>query len=94
MQPVDFAVWATLAIFTLFFLFNWISNKRKYRRAILFEKSERIALQAAPWIIIGWATALLLFLLVDLSKFYLLLIFPLVYLVVMYQVAGNITKKE
>jgi hypothetical protein len=94
MQPVDFAVWAILAIFTFFFLLNWVLKQRRYGRAILFEKRERIALQAAPWVIIGWATALLLFLFVDISELYLLLIFPLVYIVVMYQVASNITKKD
>ena len=90
MQPVDFAVWVILAIFTFFFLLNWISKKRKYGGEIPFEKSERISLQAAPWVAIGWATSLLLFLFVDFSKLYLLLIFPIVYTVVMFKIANSI----
>ena len=94
MRPEEFAIWAILVIFTLFFLFNWVLKKRMLRDATLFEMRERIALRAAPWVAIGWAAVLVLFLFVDLSKFYLLAIFPLVYIFVTYQVASQITKKE
>jgi hypothetical protein len=94
MEPAEFAVWTILAVFTIFFLFNWVLRKRKYRRAILLEKNERIALQAAPRITMGWAAVLLLFLFIDFSKFYLLVIFPLIYLFASYQIANHITKED
>ena len=87
MQPVEFAIWAILAVFTAFFLINWILNKRRYRNTILFDERERIALQAAPWILIGWTAVLLLFLLVNLNKLYLLIVFPLVYMSVITRLA-------
>ena len=94
MEPAEFAVWTILAVFTTLFLFNWVLKKRKYRHGILLEKNERIALQAAPWVTMGWAAVLLLFLFIDYNKFYLLVIFPLFYLFVGYQIANNITKKD
>ena len=94
MEPAEFAVWTILAVFTTFFLFNWVLKKRKYRHAILLEKKERIALQAAPRITMGWAAVLLLFLFIDFSKFYLLVIFPLIYLFASYRIANHITKED
>lgn len=94
MEPAEFAVWTILAVFTTFFLFNWVLKKRKYSHAILLKKNEKIALQAAPWVTMGWAAVLLLFLFMDLNKFYLLAIFPLLYLFVSYRVANNITRKD
>ena len=94
MQPVEFAIWAMLAVFTIFFLLNWFLKKRKYKHAILFEQRERIALQAAPLVAIVWAAILLLFLFVGLNTLYLLVVFPLVYIVVFYQVANTITHKD
>ena len=94
MEPAEFAVWTILAVFTSFFLFNWVLNKWKHRHSILLEKNERIALQAAPWVTMGWAAVLLLFLFINFNKFYLLVIFPLVYLFVSYQVANRITNKD
>jgi hypothetical protein len=94
MQPVEFAVWAIMAVFTIFYLSNWALKKRRYRDAILFDKGERIALHAAPWVAIGWMLVLLLFLFLDLSKLYLLVVFPGVYIIVTYQVAKNTTRKD
>jgi hypothetical protein len=94
MQPVEFAIWAILAVFTAFFLINWVLNKRRYRNTILFDERERIALQAAPWIVIGWTAVLLLFLLMNLNKLYLLIVFPLVYMLVNYQVSKMVTRKD
>ena len=94
MQPVEFAIWAMLAVFTFFFLFNWFLNKRRYRHAILLEKRERIAFHAAPWVGSVWTAILLLFLLVGLNTLYLLVIFPLIYILVSYQVANTIKDKD
>ena len=65
-----------------------------HKDATPFEMRERIALRAAPWVAIGWTAVLVSFLFVDLSKVYLLAIFPLVYIFVTYQVASHIAKKE
>ena len=94
MEPTAFAVWSVLAIFTGFFLFNWIWKKRKYRDAILFNRKERVALKAAPWIGVAWAVTLIAFLLANLDSVYLLVVFPLVYLFVNYQVAQKLKDED
>jgi hypothetical protein len=87
MELTPFAIWTILAVFTGFFLCTWIWKKRKYRHVILFNRRERVALKAAPWIAFAWAAVLIAFLLTNLNSLYLLIIFPLVYLLVNYQVA-------
>jgi hypothetical protein len=87
MEPTPLAVWTTLAIFTGFFLFNWIWKKRKYRYSLLFNRRERVALKAAPRIAFAWTALLIAFLLTNLNSLYLLVIFPLIYFLVNHQVA-------
>ena len=94
MQPVEFAVWTILAVFTLFFFISYLLEKRNYRNALLFDRSLRIAHRGAPWLVSTWAAVLLVFLFIDLNKFYLLVIFPLVYLLVKRQVAKKLTEEE
>ena len=94
MPPIEFAVWTLLAVFTLFFLFNWLLKRRKLKDTLLFETRERIALQAAPWVVIAWTVFLIVFLFVNLSKFTLLVVFPLLYLFVNQQVAKKMAKEE
>jgi hypothetical protein len=94
MQPTAFAVWTILAIFTGFYLFTWLWKKRKYRYALLFNRRERVALKAAPRIGLAWATILLAFLLVNLDSVYLLVVFPLVYLIVTYLVAQKLRDED
>lgn len=94
MPPIEFAVWTLLAVFTLFFLFNWLLKRRKLKDTLLFETRERIALQAAPGVVIAWTVFLIVFLFVNLSKFTLLVVFPLVYLFVNQQVAKKMAKEE
>ena len=90
MEPTGFAVWTILAVFTGFFLFNGIWKKRKYRYAILSNRRQRVALKAAPRIGLAWAALLIAFLLVNLDSVYLLVVFPLIYLFVTYQVAQKL----
>ena len=94
MEPTAFAVWSVLAIFTGFLLFKWIWKKRKHRYAILFYRRERVALKAAPWIGVAWAVTLIAFLLANLDSVYLLVVFPLVYLFVNYQVAQKLKDED
>lgn len=94
MEPTAFAVWTILCIFTAFFLFNWIWKKRKYRHALLFNRREKVALRAAPRIALAWTAMLIAFLLINLNSFYLLVIFPLIYLLVYYQVATKLRNED
>ena len=89
MPPIEFAVRTILAVFTLFFLFNWFLRKRQYRGTMLFDARERIAFKAAPWVVLVWTAFLILFLFINFSKFALLVIFPLAYLIVNQQVEKN-----
>ncbi len=94
MKPVEFAVWTILAVFTIFFFLNWLFRKKQYRNASLLDPTQKIAQQAALWVLTTWAAVLLVFLFINLNKFYLLVIFPLVYLAVNYQVAKRLTKED
>jgi hypothetical protein len=94
MEPAAFAIWSILAIFTGFYLFNWIWKKRKFRDALLFNRKERAAMKAAPRIAVAWAVILIAFLVVNLDSMYLLVVFPLVYLFVNYQVAQKLKDEE
>jgi ABC-type Fe3+ transport system permease subunit len=94
MEPAAFAIWSILAIFTGFYLFNWIWKKRKYRNALLFNRKERAAMKAAPRIGVAWAAILIAFLVVNLDSMYLLVVFPLVYLFVNYQVGKKLKDEE
>jgi len=94
MEPIAFAVWSILAIFTGFFLFNWIWKKRKHRYAILFNRRKRVALKAAPRIAFAWTAFLIAFLLTNLNSLYLLVIFPLIYFLVNHQVALKLRNED
>ena len=94
MQPVEFAVWTILAVFTIFFFLNWLLKKRQYRNASVLDTRQKIAEQAALWVVTAWAAVLLVFLFISLNTFYLLVIFPLVYLAANYQVAKRLTKED
>ncbi len=94
MPPIEFAVWTLLAVFTLFFLSNWFLSRKKYKEAMIFDARERIALKAAPWVAMAWTGFLIVFLFINLSKFALLVIFPLAYLFVNQRVAKKLTKEE
>jgi hypothetical protein len=87
MEPTALAVWTILTVFTGFFLFNWAWKKRKYRYPPLFNNRERVALKAAPRIAFAWTALLIAFLLTNLNSLYLLVISPLIYFVVNYQLA-------
>ena len=94
MKPLEFLVWVLLFSFTLLALVTWFVQKRKYKDGNMYDTREVIALSTAPRVVIAWAVILVAFLFVDVSKLYLLLIFPCVYFFINVRMAKKVLKED
>ena len=94
MKPLEFFVWILLSFFTLFALVTWLLKKRQYRDGRMYDTAEIVALYTAPRVVIAWAAILTAFLFVDVSKLYLLLIFPCVYILINLRMAKRALKED
>jgi hypothetical protein len=89
MSPLDFFIWIFLCIFTIVTLITHQIRKKNYKHGNRYDTRDVVALYTAPRVVLVWSGFLLLFLLANVSKAYLLLIFPVTYLIV----KSKMTKK-
>ena len=94
MKPLEFLVWVLLSSFTLLALVTWFVKKRKYKDGHMYDTREVIALNTVPRVVIAWTLILIAFLFVDVSKIYLLLIFPCVYFFINVRMAKKVLKED
>ncbi len=94
MTPLEFFVWFLLSVFTLLALVTWLGKKRIYRYERIEDTAEIVAFHTAPRVVIAWAAILLAFLFVDVSKLYLLLIFPGVYIFIKLRMAKRFLEED
>ncbi len=94
MNILELFVWILLSSFTLLALVMWLAKKRQYRYGRIYDTREVVALYTVPRVVIAWTLTLIAFLFADVSKFYLLLIFPCVYIFINLRMAKRVLKED
>jgi len=94
MTPLDFFIWIFLLLFTVISLFIWLLKKRTHTHVKSYDTRERVALYTVPRVVLVWIGFLFGFLIFNLSKGYLLLIFPIAYLVVNFKMTQKVLSED
>ena len=91
---IEWGVWILAALLTLFMFVTWLAKSSEYVPGEFYNTDEVVTLKALPRIAITEALVLLGFLLVDVSKFHIIWIYPIIYFFIMSRIAKRFVDRD
>jgi len=94
MQSYEWVVWWIFLLIVVFVCVTWLIKKRDFPTGKFYDTTDVITLIAIPKILLFETILLIIFLVLEINKFHLLWIFPIIWLAITMIMTKKIIKRD